>query len=162
MRALSSCFLSFSGKLIWKMSLLVSDEILGVLVYVFTADGKCHVQGFENLQLRNEMQFSEKRKTFLSIFCCISGIYTKFWTFWKKRWSSSLMYFRNYRLWKSLLENSLKSTVSGQALAVNLWKRPKYLRNLNESDFVMFFIILRDFDLENVSPSVRWNVRGVC
>ena len=162
MRALSSCFLSFSGKLIWKMSLLVSDEILGVLVYVFTADGKCHVQGFENLQLRNEMQFSEKRKTFLSIFCCISGIYTKFWPFWKKRWSSSLMYFRNYRLWKSLLENSLKSTVSGQALAVNLWKRPKCLRNLNESDFVMFFIILRDFDLENVSPSVRWNVRGVC
>ena len=78
MRALSSCFLSFSGKLIWKMSLLVSDEILGVLVYVFTADDKCHVQGFENLQLRNEMQFSEKRKTFLSIFCCISGIYTKF------------------------------------------------------------------------------------
>ena len=50
------------------MSLLVSDEILGVLVYVFTADGKCHVQGFENLQLRNEMQFSEKRKLFCQFF----------------------------------------------------------------------------------------------
>ena len=25
-----------------------------------------------------------------------------------------------------------------------------------------FFIILREVDLENVSPNVRWNVRGVC
>ena len=46
------------------MSLLVSDEILGVFVYVLTADGKYPVQGFENLQLRNEMQLSGKRKKF--------------------------------------------------------------------------------------------------
>ena len=59
------------------MSLLVTDQILEVFVYVLTADGKYPVQGFENLQLRNEMQFSEKRKTLFSIFCCISGIYTK-------------------------------------------------------------------------------------
>ena len=37
------------------MSVLVSDEILGVFVDVLTADGKYPFQGFENLQLRNEI-----------------------------------------------------------------------------------------------------------
>ena len=62
------------------------------------------------------------------------------------------MYFRNYRLWKSFLKNSLKGTVSEQALTVYMWKRPKHLRNAHESAFFMFFINLRDVDLENVSP----------
>ena len=43
---------------------LVSDEILGVFVYILTGKGKYPVQGFENLELRNEMQLSGKRKTF--------------------------------------------------------------------------------------------------
>ena len=72
------------------------------------------------------------------------------------------MYFWNYRLWKSLSEKSLKSTVSEQALVVNMWNHPKCLRNLHESAFIMFFIILREIDLENVSPCVRWNLRGSC
>ena len=49
------------------------------------------------------------------------------------------MRFRNYRLWKSCLVHSLKSVVSEHALTVNMWKRPKYLENLQESTFVMFF-----------------------
>ena len=61
-------FSSFWGKLIWKMSPLVSDEILGVFVYILTGKGKYPVQGFENLELRNEMQLSGKRKTFARIF----------------------------------------------------------------------------------------------
>ena len=71
------------------------------------------------------------------------------------------MYFWNYRLWKSWLDHSLKSTVSKHALTVNVWKRPKYNRNLHESALIMFFIVLREVDLENISPSVRWNLRGV-
>ena len=50
------------------MALLVSDEILGVFVYVLTGDGKYPVAAFENLILRKEMQLSEKRKTFLNFF----------------------------------------------------------------------------------------------
>ena len=60
------------------------------------------------------------------------------------------MYFRNYKLWKSFLENSLKSTVSEHTLTMNMWKRPNYLQNFHESAFIMFFIILREVDLENV------------
>ena len=72
------------------------------------------------------------------------------------------MYFPGYRVWKSWLDHSLKRPVSEHALRVSMWKRQKYFRNLNENAFIMFFIILREVDLENISPSVRWNLRGVC
>ena len=72
-------FSSFSGKLIWKMSPLVSDEILEIFVYKLTTDGKYPVQAFENLQLQKEMQLSEKGKIFprFFFFFCISRIYIK-------------------------------------------------------------------------------------
>ena len=54
-------FLSFSVKLIWKMSPLVLDEMLGVFVNTLTADGKYPVQGCEYLQLPIQIQLSEKR-----------------------------------------------------------------------------------------------------
>ena len=61
-------FSSFWGKLIWKMSPLLSDKILGVFVYILTGKGKYPVQGFENLELRNEMQLSKKGNTFPGFF----------------------------------------------------------------------------------------------
>ena len=70
------------------------------------------------------------------------------------------MYFRNYRLWKSSLYHSLKGAVSEHALTVNIWKIPKYLRNLHENNFIMFFFILREVDLDYFFPSVRWNLRS--
>ena len=64
MRALFSCFLSFSGKLIWKLSPLVLGEILRVFVNTLNADDKYRVQDCENLPLPREMQLSEKQKSF--------------------------------------------------------------------------------------------------
>ena len=64
MLALLSRFLSFSVKLIWKMSPLVLDEMFGVFVNTLTADGKYPVQVCENLQVPIQMQLSEKRETF--------------------------------------------------------------------------------------------------
>ena len=63
------------------------------------------------------------------------------------------MYCRNYRLWKSWLDHSLKSAVSEHAFTVNMGKRPKCLQNLHERVFIIFFMILRKVDLEN-SPLV--------
>ena len=80
-----------------------------------------------------------KTKNFFRIFCSICGIYIKFQTFWKKRWWSSLICFRNYRLWKTSPDHSLKSVVSEHAFALNMIKFPKYLRNLHESSFIMCF-----------------------
>ena len=52
--------LSFSGKLIWNFSPLVSGEILGMFFKTLTADGKYPVQGCENLQFPIKMQLFEK------------------------------------------------------------------------------------------------------
>ena len=53
-------FSSISGKLIWKMSPLVSSEILGLSVNTLKSDGTYPVQGCENLQLPIHMQLSGK------------------------------------------------------------------------------------------------------
>ena len=78
MRAFYHVFLSFSVKLIWKMSPLVLGEMLEVFVNTLPVDGKYPVQGCENLQLPIQMQLSGKRKTVFSVFCSISGFYLKF------------------------------------------------------------------------------------
>ena len=49
------------------------------------------------------------------------------------------MYFRNYRLYKTFLDHSLKSDVSEYPLIVNMLKRPKQYWNLHESTFIIFF-----------------------
>ena len=80
-------FSSFSRKLIWKMSPLLSDEILKVFVYILTGDGQYPFQGFIEFATPNWNAIIWKRKNFSSIFFfffCISGIYIIFWTFWKK------------------------------------------------------------------------------
>ena len=53
-------FPSFFLKLIWKMSLLVLGEMLGVSVNTLTADDKYFVQDCEKLLLAMQMQLSEK------------------------------------------------------------------------------------------------------
>ena len=80
-----------------------------------------------------------KTKNFFWVFCSISGIYIKFQTFRKKRWWSLLMYFRTCRLWKTSPDHSVKGVVSEHALTVNMWNCPKYLRNIHESAFIMWF-----------------------
>ena len=68
MRELLSCFSSLSGKLIPKMSPVVSGEILGVFVNTLTADVKYPLQDCENLQLPIQMQLFGKRKKFSQFF----------------------------------------------------------------------------------------------
>ena len=64
MRACLSCFLSFSVKLISKLSLPVSGEILAVFVNTLTAVSKHPVQGCENFPLQIQMHLSKKQRTF--------------------------------------------------------------------------------------------------
>ena len=60
--------LSFSWKLIWNMSPLVSGEILETFVDTLTGDGRYPVQGCENLQLPIQMKLSEKQKILSQFF----------------------------------------------------------------------------------------------
>ena len=54
--------------LIWKISPLVLDEILGVSVNILTTDAKYPLQDCKNLQLPIQVQLSRKRKTFSEFF----------------------------------------------------------------------------------------------
>ena len=61
-------FSSIWGKLIWKISPPVLDEISEVFVNIFTANVKYPVQYCEILQFPIQIQVSEKRKTFSQFF----------------------------------------------------------------------------------------------
>ena len=50
------------------MSPLLIGEVLVVFVNRLTADGKYHVQDYENLQVPIQMPLSEKRKSFSEFF----------------------------------------------------------------------------------------------
>ena len=137
-------FSSFWEVLIYKMSPVLLRQILGLFLNTLAAEGKYLVQYGKNLELPIEMQLYQKRKTFSE--CFLPFMETT----------------GSYILWISWLEHSLKSALSENPLTVNMWKRPKYFQNLHESSFMMFFIILREVDWENISHSVTWNRRCVC
>ena len=64
MRVFSSCFSSFSGKLIWKMSPIVLGQILNVFVNTLIAADEYPVQDGGNFSLPILMKIPEKRKAF--------------------------------------------------------------------------------------------------
>ena len=68
MRALLSCFSSFSRKLISKISPIVFDEILNVFVNTWIAADKYPVQNCENLRLPIQIQLPQIRKSFSQFF----------------------------------------------------------------------------------------------
>ena len=138
MTELLSRFLSFSVKLIWKMSPLVLDEMLGVFVNTLTADGMYPVQVCEICKFQFKCNYLKNEKRFLDFWFPFLNL-DQILNIWKKTWLSHLMYFWYYRLWKPWLEDSLKSAVSEHALTVNMWKRPKCFLYFHESAFVMFF-----------------------
>ena len=72
------------------------------------------IETIERYQLR--CNYFENKNIFL--YCCISEIKMKFWTFWEKRWPLQILYFRNCRLRKRGQTNVWKipfQTTLGQA-----------------------------------------------
>ena len=66
MRALLSCFLSFSLNLICKISTVELGEILGVFVNTLTGDVKYLVLDCENMLLPMQMNSLKNQKLFLN------------------------------------------------------------------------------------------------
>ena len=61
-------FSSLWGEIIWKITLLLEFEILGVFVDTLTADERCAVPECENLQFPIQMILSSTRNFFPQIF----------------------------------------------------------------------------------------------
>ena len=80
-----------------------------------------------------------KSKNMFSILFCISKIYVKFRTLFKKRWASEIICFWNYRLQKAELLKYPKSHVSKHLWIVKMLKGPKDCLNLHGSILFIFF-----------------------
>ena len=96
---------------VWKNSILVVSEILRLFFNILTPSDEYSLSLKWVFHATNSNSFISKAENFCSISFCISESYIKFGTFWKKRWASYLMYFRNYRLQNVWLLNCLKSPV---------------------------------------------------
>ena len=71
------------------------------------------------------------------------------------------MYFRNYRLSKTRLVNSLKSAVPEHPSTVNMLKGSKHLWNLHETTFIIFFHYSEGEIIWKASPLLKFEMIGV-
>ena len=139
MKALVSCFFIFHRKVdLENVSPSVRWSLMGVCYHI-----DCWLQvscsRLQEFETPNSNAIIWKTKNIFWLFCSLSGIYIKFYTFSNKWLLSQLIFIQNYRLWKSWLDHSLKSALSEHALKGNMWKHPKYFPNLHERAFIMFF-----------------------
>ena len=85
-----------------------------------------------------QMELSQNQKLFAK-FSFICKICIKFWILWKRRWSSEIISFWNYRLQKAGLLKCLKIAVSEHLWTANMLKGPKHCLNLHGIIFIIFF-----------------------
>ena len=103
-----------------------------------TAGHRYSLLARDNLTQSIQMQLSLKGKTF-------SHVFLHFWNLEeilnivKIRWSSQLMYFRNYLLGKLWSGKCLKSPLSEDSSKNSMENGPKHFWDLNHSTFRIFF-----------------------
>ena len=85
------------------------------------------------------------------MFFCIFEIYTKFWTFSRRRWPSYSTYLRNHGPRKTWLDICLKSAVSEDPLTGNMVNWSKHCPNLTDSTVTKF---IDDFEGNSVGKSL--------
>ena len=125
-----------------------------MFVNTLTADGKYPVEGCENLQLPIQIQLSAKQKALLNFLFHFRNLYQSL-NILKK----NMMVIPNV-LPKLQTVNILVGTLSkkdsfGKRFDIQHVKAAQISAKPHEIVFIMFFIILREVDLEDVSPSVR-------
>ena len=75
----------------WKKSPLVTSEIFRLFVNTSTPDDKYSRRNIQIFCQQLQKPLSQKENTFFSVFDCISEMWMKFRTFWKKEEYSSLI-----------------------------------------------------------------------
>ena len=125
-------------QLTFKNFLLVICKISRLFPNTLSADGKGCLLNRDNLTEPIHMQLSEKQKTFCDCFSAFLKSRLNFEHFFKKRWPSLLMYFRNYGPGKTLLDECLRSPLSNDPSKTNMVNAPKHCRNVKDSIFTIF------------------------
>ena len=125
-------------ELSYKKSLLVIWKISRLFPNTLSADGKYSLLNRDNLTQPIQMQLSGKQTTFSEFFSAFLKCSLNFEHFQKKGWLSLLMYFRNYGLRKTLLDQCLKSHLSRDPSKSNMVNAPKHSWNVKDSSFTKF------------------------
>ena len=146
--------LSFAMKLIWNMSPLLLGEMLRMFVNTLAIDLMYPVQGCENLQLPIQMQLSEKRKTVYEFFVLYLESTSNFKHFEKNMIVTANVYskFQTVKILVRPLSKKRRFRTRFDSEHVKASQMPAKM--FVEAPLSWFFIILREVDLENVSPSV--------
>ena len=71
------------------------------------------------------------------------------------------MYFRNYGLWKTWLDQRLKSPVSEDPLKSNMENAPKYVEIWMKAPLPYLLIAVKAIDLQKLSVSDMKNLKTV-
>ena len=121
-----------------KKSLLVICKISRLFPNTLSGDGKYSLLNRDNLTQPIQMQLSRKPKTFSDFFAGFLKSSLNFEHFFKKRWPSLLVYFRNYGPGKTLLDECLRSPLSNDPSKTNMVNAPKHCRNVKDSIFTLF------------------------
>ena len=125
-------------QLTFKKFLLVICKISRLFPDTLSADGKYSLLNRDNLTQSIQMQLSRKQKTFSEFFSAFLKSSLNFEHFQKKWWPSLLMYFRNYGLRKTLLDQCLKSPISRNPSKSNMVNVPKHCWNMHGRTFTIF------------------------
>ena len=125
-------------QLTFKKFLLVICKISRLFPNTLSADGNYSLLNRDNLTQPIQMQLSRKEKTFCDCFSAFLKSRLNFEHFFKKRWPSLLMYFRNYGPGKTLLDECLRSPLSNDPSKTNMVNAPKHCRNVKDSIFTIF------------------------
>ena len=92
-----------SGKLSWKKTVFTLIKNLKTVCEHIDCRWQVFLPQYAEFSATNSKAIISKTEDSFLIFYCISEIFTKFTTFWKKGWVSSPNYFRNYCFGKRLL-----------------------------------------------------------
>ena len=143
---------SLATKFWSKQSLLFTCQILGLLVNALATDEKYPLLNRDNLTIPNQMQLSQKQKSFSECFAAI----------WKSRLNLSILKqkrtlidfaFSKLRTPKSKSDKCLKSPVSDESWTSNMVNGPKHSWNLHRRTFIIF---IRDLQRNCVRESLSY------
>ena len=122
----------------FKKSLLEICKMLRLFFNTLTSDEKHSLLNRDNLTKPIPMQLYQKQKTFPQFFSPTLKSSLNFEHCQNQRWPSTLMYFQNYGLRKTWLDQYLKSPVSEDLPKSNMVNGSKHCWNPNDSTFTIF------------------------
>ena len=117
-------------------------KILRLFVNTLTPDDKYPLLNRDNSMQAIHIQLSQKKNLFSNFFY-IFEVYIKFGTVSKKRWTSYLMYFRNYGLQKTWLDNCVKKPLSECCSRTNMVNGPKHFLKSERRSLYHIYLSLR-------------------